>query len=115
MQDYLIVVAGGKGLRMGTELPKQFLPLQGKPILMHTLETFHTYNPHLQLILALPVDQHEAWEALCRKHHFEQPLLTVDGGETRFQSVFNALKMADNEVGCTGVHDGVRPFVAFST
>ncbi|HHU56942.1 MAG TPA: 2-C-methyl-D-erythritol 4-phosphate cytidylyltransferase [Bacteroidales bacterium] len=115
MQDHLIVVAGGKGLRMGGELPKQFLELQGKPLLMHTLETFHRHRPDLQFILALPADQRQSWDELCRRYRFALPIQTVNGGETRFHSVWNALSCVENEDGCTGVHDGVRPFVTPDT
>ena len=115
MQDHLIVVAGGKGLRMGGELPKQFLELQGKPLLMHTLETFHRHRPDLQFILALPADQRQSWDELCRRYRFALPIQTVNGGETRFHSVWNALRCVENEAGCTGVHDGVRPLVTPDT
>ena len=63
--DYIIIVAGGKGMRMGTDIPKQFLPIGGKPILMRTIERFHEYNPKLGIILVLPQSQHEYWKQLC--------------------------------------------------
>lgn len=98
-------------MRMGSELPKQFLLIGGKPILMHTLEVFHACKPGLQIILVLPHDQQSYWEELCRKHHFQIPHRVVDGGDTRFASVKNGL--AEVTVpGLVGVHDGVRPFVA---
>lgn len=67
--DYVIIVAGGKGLRMGSEIPKQFLPVAGKPILMRTIERFHEYSPELNIILVLPESQQEYWHQLCQKHH----------------------------------------------
>lgn len=111
MKNYVIIVAGGKGLRMGGEIPKQFLPVKGKPVLMRTLEVFHAYDPHLELILVLPVDQQAYWEKLCTTYGFTLPHRVADGGETRFHSVKNGLALVDEE-GLVGVHDGVRPFVS---
>ncbi|MCD7816252.1 MAG: 2-C-methyl-D-erythritol 4-phosphate cytidylyltransferase [Bacteroides sp.] len=111
MKNYVIIVAGGKGLRMGGEIPKQFLPVKGKPVLMRTLEAFHAYDPHLELILVLPVDQQAYWEKLCTTYGFTLPHRVADGGETRFHSVKNGLALVDEE-GLVGVHDGVRPFVS---
>jgi len=111
MKLYAIIVAGGKGTRMGGELPKQFLPLKGKPILMHTLEAFYNYNHEVELILVLPSDQQKLWSQLCRENHFYVPHQVVNGGETRFHSVKNGLDII-KEPGLVAVHDGVRPFVA---
>ncbi len=108
---YVLIVAGGKGLRMGTELPKQFLPIGGKPVLMRTLEAFYTYNSEIQLILLLPHSQQDYWKQLCREYHFSLPHVVADGGETRFHSVKNGLALV-NTPGLVGVHDGVRPFVS---
>lgn len=108
---YVLIVAGGKGLRMGTELPKQFLPIGGKPVLMRTLEAFYTYNSEIQLILVLPHSQQDYWKQLCREYHFSLPHVVADGGETRFHSVKNGLALV-NTPGLVGVHDGVRPFVS---
>ena len=68
--NYIVIVAGGKGLRMGSELPKQFLPIGGKPVLMHTIERFHEYDNALKIILVLPKNQQEMWQELCEKHAF---------------------------------------------
>lgn len=111
MTQYVIIVAGGKGTRMGSELPKQFLPLDGKPILMHTLEVFRKYSADLKIILVLPREQQEFWKQLCRKHAFTVEHTVVDGGETRFHSVKNGLAEV-RQSGVVGVHDGVRPFVS---
>lgn len=108
---YALIVAGGKGLRMGTELPKQFLPVGGKPVLMHTLEAFHTYDPEIQLVLILPRCQQDYWKQLCREYHFSILHATADGGDTRFHSVKNGLALV-KAPGLVGVHDGVRPFVS---
>ena len=111
MKKYVIVVAGGKGLRMGGDIPKQFIPLKGKPVLMRTLEAFYAYDPQMELILVLPVDQQAYWKSLCEKYAFTLPHRIADGGETRFHSVRNGLVLV-GEDGLVGVHDGVRPFVS---
>lgn len=108
---YALIVAGGKGLRMGSELPKQFLPIGGKPVLMHTLQAFYDYDREMRIILVLPASQQAYWAQLCREHHFTVPHEVADGGETRFHSVKNALERV-NTFGLVGVHDGVRPFVS---
>ena len=109
--DYVIIVAGGKGLRMGSDIPKQFLPIGGRPVLMHTLERFREYSADLQIILVLPEAQQDYWRGLCREYHFEVEYLLANGGQTRFHSVQNGLALVpDNAEGVVGVHDGVRPF-----
>lgn len=108
---YALIVAGGKGLRMGTDLPKQFLPIGGKPVLMHTLEAFYRYSSEIQLILVLPHSQQDYWRELCAKYDFTLPHRVADGGETRFHSVKNGLAVIQED-GLVAVHDGVRPFVS---
>ena len=109
--DYIIIVAGGKGLRMGTDIPKQFLPIGGKPVLMRTLERFREYSKELQIILVLPKAQQDYWHQLCEEYHFNVKYMLADGGETRFHSVQNGLALVpDDAEGVVGVHDGVRPF-----
>ena len=111
--DYIIIVAGGKGLRMGGDIPKQFLPIGGKPVLMRTLERFHKYSKDLQIILVLPKAQQDYWHQLCEEYHFDVNYILANGGETRFHSVQNGLaKVPDDAQGVVGVHDGVRPFVS---
>lgn len=111
--DYVIIVAGGKGLRMGGEIPKQFLPVNGKPVLMRTIERFRDYSPKLGIILVLPKTQQEYWRNLCLEHGFQATYTIADGGEMRFHSVRNGLSLIpDGERGVVGVHDGVRPFVS---
>lgn len=109
--DYALIVAGGKGLRMGTDIPKQFLPIGGKPVLMRTLEAFHAYSQAMQLIVVLPHSQQTYWARLCEEYHFSLPHRVADGGETRFHSVRNGLAWVEAP-GRVGVHDGVRPFVS---
>ncbi len=108
---YALIVAGGKGLRMGTDLPKQFLPIGGEPVLMRTLEAFYSYSPEIKLILVLPHSQQAYWQALCAKYGFTLPHFVADGGETRFHSVKNGLALIQED-GLVAVHDGVRPFVS---
>jgi 2-C-methyl-D-erythritol 4-phosphate cytidylyltransferase len=109
--DYIIIVAGGKGLRMGTDIPKQFLPIGGKPVLMRTLERFREYSTDLQIILVLPKAQQDYWQELCQEYDFKVEYQMTDGGETRFHSVQHGLALIpDDAEGVVGVHDGVRPF-----
>lgn len=114
--DYVIIVAGGKGLRMGSDIPKQFLPVGGRPVLMRTIERFREFSADLQIILVLPKTQQDYWQELCRKYDFPLPqqggsYLMADGGETRFHSVQHGLALIpDDAQGVVGVHDGVRPF-----
>lgn len=116
MERYAIIVAGGKGLRMGGEIPKQFLPIGGKPVLMRTIEVFRQAYPDIHIILVLPVSQQDYWQQLCQEYNFAVPVRIADGGETRFHSVSNGLKLIpDDTDGLVGVHDGVRPFVAVET
>lgn len=111
--NYIIVVAGGKGLRMGGEIPKQFLPVGGKPVLMRTLERFREYSPELRIILVLPEAQQDYWRQLCREYSFTVEHTIANGGDTRFHSVKNGLALIpDDAQGVVGVHDGVRPFVS---
>ena len=116
MERYVIVVAGGKGLRMGGDIPKQFLPIGGKPVLMRTIEVFLQVYPDIRIILVLPASQQEYWQQLCHEYTFYVPFQIADGGETRFHSVSNGLKqIPDDAEGIVGVHDGVRPFVSEET
>lgn len=111
MDSSVIIVAGGKGLRMESDIPKQFLPVGGKPILMHTIEAFHTADRTFRIILVLPSDQQNYWKSLCLQYDFLIEHTIVNGGDTRFMSVRNALEIVPCD-GIVAVHDGVRPFVA---
>lgn len=114
--DYIIIVAGGKGLRMGGDLPKQFMPLHGKPVLMHTIERFRSYSDELKIILVLPHEQQDYWRQICQKHNFTIEHTVVDGGQTRFHSSQNGVAaVPDDATGVIGIHDGVRPFVSEET
>ena len=116
MDYYVLIVAGGKGLRMGGDIPKQFLTIGGKPILMRTIEAFRSVLDDVKIVLVLPADQHDYWQELCRKHDFRSPELIANGGATRFHSVSNGLNLLpDDKDAVVGVHDGVRPFVSAET
>ena len=111
MKRTVILVAGGKGLRMGGELPKQFIPLHGRPVLMHTMDAFFRWDATAEQIIVLPEEQQAYWQMLCRELNCAIPHRTVHGGETRFLSVRNGLQSVDGD-GWIAVHDGVRPFVS---
>ena len=111
MKKYIIIVAGGSGSRMGSDTPKQFLELHGLPILMHTLKKFQQTVVGGEIILALPEKEQSTWRSLCEKHHFDVPHQIVNGGESRFHSVQNALQKL-NKKSIVTIHDGVRPLVS---
>ncbi|MGN0224748.1 MAG: 2-C-methyl-D-erythritol 4-phosphate cytidylyltransferase [Prevotella sp.] len=112
-KDYIIIVAGGKGQRMGSSVPKQFLLLCGKPVLMHTIEAFHSYSTSLEIILVLPEEQQTHWKELCKEYGFTTPHTVVSGGSTRFESSRNGIStIPDDADGVVGIHDGVRPLVS---
>lgn len=111
--DYVIIVAGGKGLRMGSDVPKQFLPVGGVPVLMRTISRFAEAVPGIGIILVLPESQHGYWDSLCREHSFTVSHTVVNGGDTRFASSRNGLMAIPADAqGLVGIHDGVRPFVS---
>lgn len=110
----VIIVAGGKGLRMGGDVPKQFIELKGIPVLMRTMERFYGFDPAMRMILVLPGSQVDYWRELCRRHDFRITHVVARGGDTRFHSVRNGLALAQDG-GLTGVQDGVRPFVSEDT
>jgi 2-C-methyl-D-erythritol 4-phosphate cytidylyltransferase len=109
--EYALIVAGGKGTRIKSKLPKQFLELNGLPILMHTINAFLRYSKNIFIILVLPEDDFETWAALCKKHNFTAKLVLQKGGDTRFQSVKNGLDKIEGS-GLVAIHDGVRPLVS---
>jgi 2-C-methyl-D-erythritol 4-phosphate cytidylyltransferase len=109
MKKYALIVAGGKGLRMGAEIPKQFLLLHGKPVLMHTIEAFATITD-IRIVLVLPQSQMSYWQELNKEYSFSIPHTLVAGGDTRFQSVKNGLSAISD--GMVAIHDGVRPIVS---
>ena len=113
MKRYIIIVAGGKGLRMGSNVPKQFMLLNGKPLVMTTIENLCAMDVTLRIILVLPKEQLQLWDELCAEYSFTIPVKVVTGGTTRFHSVQNGLAAIEEpEEALVGVHDGVRPFLA---
>lgn len=111
MTEYALIVAGGKGTRIKSALPKQFIELNGKPILLHTIEAFLKYSPTLSIILVLPEEDFKIWKTICNKFNFSKSVILQKGGETRFQSVKNGLDKIEGE-GLVAIHDGVRPLVS---
>ena len=111
MKKTVIIVAGGKGLRMGGDLPKQFIPLCGKPVLMHTLAVFHQWDAEAEIVLVLPEAYNAYWAMLCRELNMHIPHRVITGGQTRFHSVQNGLRACEGD-GLVAIHDAVRPFVA---
>ncbi|MFN3802377.1 2-C-methyl-D-erythritol 4-phosphate cytidylyltransferase [Belliella pelovolcani] len=111
MNKYAVIVAGGSGTRMGAPMPKQYLPIGGMPVLMHTLRKFARAVSNIKLILVIPENDFELWTELCEQHQFQIPHQLVAGGKSRFQSVKNGLNMISDHEGLVAIHDGVRPFV----
>lgn len=112
MQEYVIIVAGGSGNRMKSDVPKQFLPVNGLPILMHTILAFKRYSNNLKVILVLPENHFEFWNELCVQYVFEENFTLIAGGSTRFDSVKNGLNSITDAEALVAVHDGVRPIIA---
>lgn len=109
-KETALIVAGGKGTRIKSTLPKQFIELGGKPVLLHTLEAFIRYSPNIPIVLVLPEDDFNIWENIRGQFKFEFPIQLQKGGESRFQSVRNGLQKV--EAGLVAIHDGVRPLVS---
>ena len=114
MELYALIVAGVSGKRMGIETPKQFLELNGRPVLMHTIERFKAFSDSIEIITVLPENQLRHWMYLQEKYQFTVPQTIVKGGIHRFFSVRNGLKFV-NVPGLVAIHDGVRPFVSIET
>lgn len=111
-QPYVIIVAGGKGERMQSTTPKQFLGVNGRPLLMHTMDLFANALPGAHLILVLPRTQVDHWKNLCEQFGFDRPHQITEGGPTRFHSVKSGLHCVDDTSAIIGIHDAVRPLVA---
>ena len=112
MKEYVIIVAGGTGSRMGSNIPKQFLLINGLPVLMHTIKAFRNYSEKLSIILVLPADQFDFWQILCEQYSFPISYQLIAGGNTRFDSVKNGLNSIKASDGLIAVHDGVRPLIS---
>lgn len=114
MKKFALIVAGGSGNRMKNNIPKQFLEINDRPILMHTFDAFLRYDPQIEIIVVLPRDQVEYWKLLCEKHKFKIKHKIAFGGKTRFDSVNNGLDLI-SAGGIVFIHDGVRPLVSIKT
>jgi len=112
--NYAIIVAGGSGTRMQSNVPKQFLLLNGMPVLMHTIAMFDNSASKPQIILVLHADFHNYWRQLCNEHNFNIPHQLIKGGESRFHSVKNGLDVITDTNAVIAVHDAVRPLTGAS-
>lgn len=110
-KEYALIVAGGKGTRIKSKIPKQFLELNGLPVLMHTILAFYRYSKKISIVVVLAEDDLDIWHSLCKQHNFTKDLILQKGGETRFQSVKKGLDKIDGD-GLVAIHDGVRPLVS---
>ena len=114
MKHGVVIVAGGTGQRMGSEIPKQYMELDGKPIIIHTLEKFFHFDPYIKVVLVLAAGHLGYWETISLSHEFGSSVEVAPGGETRYESVKSGLKfMEDNLI--VGIHDAVRPLVSLET
>lgn len=115
--NHTIIVAGGKGLRMGGDIPKQFIPVNGMPVLMHTIRRLREYDPQMHIVLVLPKDHQDYWRQLCGEYCFTDKHDIADGGSTRFHSSQNGImalaEAPDSDI--VAIHDGVRPLVSVET
>lgn len=115
--NHTIIVAGGKGLRMGGDIPKQFIPVNGMPVLMHTIRRFREFDPQMHIVLVLPKDHQDYWRQLCNEYRFTDQHDIADGGSTRFHSSQNGImalaEAPDSDI--VAIHDGVRPLVSVET
>jgi 2-C-methyl-D-erythritol 4-phosphate cytidylyltransferase len=109
--EYALIVAGGKGTRIKSTVPKQFIELNGLPVLCHTINAFFRYSEKIKVILVLPKEEFEVWEAIVKKYHFTYPVVLQEGGSSRFQSVKKGLEKIEGD-GLVAIHDGVRPLIS---
>jgi 2-C-methyl-D-erythritol 4-phosphate cytidylyltransferase len=114
MKKFALIVAGGSGTRINSDIPKQFIEIAGLPLVMHTIHNFAKFDPKIEFILVLPESQISNWHLLCKKHHFSIKPKIAFGGVTRFYSVKNGLKLIDDE-SIVFIHDAVRPLVSDNT
>ena len=110
--NYAIIVAGGQGTRMQRSIPKQFIPIEGKPVLMHTIEAFTRCSFPINIIVVLPKAEIAVWDELCQSHSFDVPHQVAIGGASRSASVQSGLQQIDSKDGVVAIHDGVRPLVS---
>ena len=114
MEKYVLIVAGGMGKRMQMNIPKQFIPIAGKPVLMHTISVFHDFDPKFHIVVVIPKEHIPLWKDLCTEFNFKVEHQIVQGGKERFYSVKKGLERVDNDA-LVLIHDGVRPLVSRET
>lgn len=115
MKKHVVIVAGGSGKRMGAEIPKQFLILNDKPVLLHTIEKFYRFSNEIEIVLVLPKSQFDYWNKLAQEYQIKIQHSIVEGGKERFYSVKNGLESIESKNGLVAIHDGVRPCVSQET
>jgi 2-C-methyl-D-erythritol 4-phosphate cytidylyltransferase len=111
MKKYTLIVAGGSGVRMGMEIPKQFLEIMDKPIIIHTIEAFVIAFPDIEFIVVMNPKWYHLWDKVLFQFPIKNSIITADGGPTRFHSVKNGLGKIGNEDSVVGIHDAVRPLI----
>jgi len=114
MKKAVIIVAAGSGSRMGGELPKQYLELMGKPLIMHTLERFTRFDPEMKLVVVLAPAHKKLWEQMAGSYELARGVTLANGGATRYDSVKNGLTHIDEGI-ITGIHDAARPLISQDT
>jgi len=114
MEKYVLIIAGGLGKRMNMDIPKQFIPVAGKPVLMHTIAKFKNFDPKMHIIVIIPREHISLWKDLCVEFSFKIEHQIVSGGKERFYSVRNGLKHVPDDA-LVLIHDGVRPLVSNET
>ena len=114
MEKFALIMAGGIGSRMGSDVPKQFIAINGKPVILHSINKFLEFHTDIKIIIVLPEDQYKKWNECCKKYKFDVPHTLAPGGSERFFSVRNGLDRIDRE-GIVFIHDAVRPMVSCET
>jgi 2-C-methyl-D-erythritol 4-phosphate cytidylyltransferase len=114
MEKYVLIIAGGLGKRMNSSIPKQFIPIAGKPVLMHTIAKFKDYDPKINILVIIPRVHIRLWKDLCQEFGFAIEHQIISGGKERFYSVKNGLKQVPKD-SLVLIHDGVRPLVSNET
>ncbi len=114
MKRGVIIVAGGKGQRMGGKVPKQYLSLDDKPVIVHTLERFIRFDPLIKVVLVMAEDHQKFWNAITLPYDYESGIQIATGGLNRYESVKNGLRYMDDGL-VVGIHDAVRPLVSRAT
>jgi len=110
----VVVVAGGEGRRMKSDIPKQYLDLAGKPLIIHTLERFLLFDPNIKIILVMAAGHRNFWDVISISYDLSRGITVAPGGESRYESVKNGLQCIEEDC-IVGIHDAVRPFVSVST